>query len=1082
MNAPPLPREMVLASAGSGKTYHLSGRLVGLLAREEAPESIWASTFTRKAAAEILDRVLLRLARGALEEEEARELAASAWIDGGSPSPETFLDRDHCGRLLSRLVRSLHRTNIGTLDSFFVRVARTFPEELGLPPAWRLVQGPPEDRIRSQALEVVLAGEDPGILAELVRILTMGEVRRGVHAHLLERVDDLLLLLREVDPSVGEAWTPVLSGLPSRGALPEEEIRRRCEELAEGLDAVDPPLTKGGTPRAHWKKELPRLAKAVRDRDWKAFFKQGLGAKLVETGTVIPAVEVCFDRHSPEAPLAGILDEAVTLARVDLGRDLIRQGQALGRMAARYRDAFEEVQLVQGAYRFADITHLLRESRVLRVADDLYFRLDARIRHLLLDEFQDTSLPQWEVLEPLVEELLSGGESERAAVLVADPKQSIYGWRGARPELVDRVRHRYALERRDLPRSFRSGPPILEAVAEVFQDLEANPVIQEVESGPEVAEAWTRDFFPQASAHPDQPGLVRMVVGPRTDGRSTVQPALLDYAAGLVGEVHAGAPGASVGVLVRANVVVSYLIAALRSRGIPASGEGGTPLTDAQPVNALLALLRMADFPGDRLARYHVAQTPVGEIVGFHNFQAGAEADRMARQIRGRLLRDGYGATLDGWVRALRDSCDERERARLLQLVELGFRWDPERTLRPGDFVHFVEGEGVEDPSGARVRVMTVHQAKGLEFDVVILPHLYPSLGARGPTDPAVPLRDAETGRVTRVYPAADKGTRALFPELGVAHAQGRALGLRDELSNLYVAMTRARYALHLVVPADGERGAGQAKSFARLLRAALAREEAADAEGKVLYRRGDVRWMDGSAAGNLNGGPADGAGRGLPAVPRTVALRPASGGRTRNLARRSPSALEGGGEADLAAILRMDLSGSARERGTVIHAWCERIGWIEDGLPDETALREIARERAARVASERVGEWVSAFRSWMAGPEISDALSKGRYPIGARVERELPFLHRRPDGILQGFIDRLVILEEGDRVVGAEVLDFKTDLLDGSDPQAVAARVAYYRPQMDAYREAVLGRYGLPPAAVKARLLFLRPGLVLEV
>ena len=80
---PALPREMVLASAGSGKTYHLSSRLIGLLANEVSPESIWASTFTRKAAAEILERVLLRLARGVLDEGAARELAKGAWMGPG---------------------------------------------------------------------------------------------------------------------------------------------------------------------------------------------------------------------------------------------------------------------------------------------------------------------------------------------------------------------------------------------------------------------------------------------------------------------------------------------------------------------------------------------------------------------------------------------------------------------------------------------------------------------------------------------------------------------------------------------------------------------------------------------------------------------------------------------------------------------------------------------------------------------------------------------------------------------------------------------------------------------------------------
>jgi ATP-dependent exoDNAse (exonuclease V) beta subunit len=75
-----------------------------------------------------------------------------------------------------------------------------------------------------------------------------------------------------------------------------------------------------------------------------------------------------------------------------------------------------------------------------------------------------------------------------------------------------------------------------------------------------------------------------------------------------------------------------------------------------------------------------------------------------------------------------------------------------------------------------------------------------------------------------------------------------------------------------------------------------------------------------------------------------------------------------------------------------------------------------------------------------------------------------------------------LVLILEGDRFVGAEVLDFKTDVLDASDPEAVEEKVAFYRPQIDAYRTAVAGRYGLDPSAVSGKLLFLRPGVVKAV
>ena len=142
----------------------------------------------------------------------------------------------------------------------------------------------------------------------------------------------------------------------------------------------------------------------------------------------------------------------------------------------------------------------------------------------------------------------------------------------------------------------------------------------------------------------------------------------------------------------------------------------------------------------------------------------------------------------------------------------------------------------------------------------------------------------------------------------------------------------------------------------------------------------------------------------------------------------------------------------------------------------------------APRLEDARLREWLSDLRVWLEAPEIAEALSRAHYEKAVpsaspgRVERELPFLFRIPDGILQGYVDRLVLLEEGGRVVAAEVLDFKTDLLDGSDTGAVEKKVAFYRPQIDAYRTAVAGRFGLDPSAVSGKLLFLRPGVVREV
>lgn len=1078
----PLPRELVLASAGSGKTYHLSSRLIGLLALGAAPESILASTFTRKAAAEILDRVLLRLAEGALDQAKARQLGVDARMPGDTRQAAANLDQQKCCRLLGDLLRSLHRLDVRTLDGFFGRVARCFSGELGMPPGWTIADGTVEARVRSEALETLLS-EDPEAMVHLVRLLGAGETTRGVHSSLLEHVDALLELHRQVDPSVSDPWMPHFAAVDLDSAPERAELVLRWKALAARVEATPIPKTKAGTPARHWEKEIPRLADALRAGDWQEFFVQGVGKKLVEDGELVGAAEIEYSGHRPEAELADAVDEAARLFRIDLARQLTERGNALGAIAARYETVFSARQNAEGAYRFADIPDVLRASALMGGVEQLYFRLDARFHHVLLDEFQDTSLPQWEVLEPLVTELLAAGASERATVVVADPKQSIYGWRGARPGLVAHVKQRFGLGGEPLPKSYRSSPVVLDVVRRVFADLAANPVVAEFADGGGAARRWAQDFLPQEAAFAERPGYVRIAVGPEPTTRRSLQPGVLDRAVGLVERIHADAPRAGVGVLVRDNQSVAYLIAALRAQGVAASGEGGTPLTDAAPVNALLALLRLADHPGDSIARYHVAMTPLGAIVDLTDPRDAAGARGLAWQVRGRLLEHGYGRTLDTWVRALLTkpgNCDSRERARLDQLVELGYQWDAHASLRPVEFVQHVEGQRVEDPSAAHVRVMTIHQSKGLEFDVVVLPQLHLGLERGSESGPALPLRDCDSGSILRIYPRVGASGQALLQELRQASDQVWAAGLRDGLSSLYVAMTRARYALHLVIPADPAGRPSQAKSAARLLRSALVPGEVAVSGDQALFEVGDPDWFDKLTPGDWSAGPASASADATRAT-APIALRKVSGGRSRNLPRISPSGMEGGDGVDLGQLLRQDVAGAARLLGTLVHAWCEQIDWIEDGLPSDARLRTLADEHAAGMSEAEVTEHLATFHGWMQSAAIRDVLSRARYRGAARVQQELPFVRRLPEGLLQGVIDRLVVVEQDGRVVRAEVLDFKTDVVDLSQPEALEARARYYRPQIDAYRAAVADRHGLTLEDVAGTLLFLRVGAKVE-
>jgi ATP-dependent helicase/nuclease subunit A len=1049
-----LPRELILASAGSGKTYRISSHLIALLARGEPADEIFASTFTRKAAGEILDRVLRRLAEASLDVNKATELGRDTGQDGADP--------DFWLGVLDRTVRRLHRLNIGTLDAFFVRAVRSFAPDLGLPEGWTIADDVAVDQVSDAALQDVIANADAGELTALVRAMASGRVRRSVRDSLLSEVGDLMRVHYALDPSADDPWGSFGDG-HSAGATPDERAR-----LADRLLVEPVPFTKAGKPVANYVNGATRCADAIRRADWAVLVGETMFQRAI-TGEI-------FSSHPIPQPLQSLLHEARVMARADMAARCARQARALERFAVMYAGAVERRRRETGLYGFEDLTRELGGPDPLAARPDLFYRLDARTRHILLDEFQDTATPQWEALAPLLEELLAGHLDERAAVVVADPKQSIYGWRGGTPALVEMLQQRYGLDGEPLLRSWRSSPVVLDVVNRVFGGMEALEMWDRNEGDGARVRDWMRAFQAHEAVHPDLPGYVRIEAGPRPahPGRK-VKPEICRLAAEHVAQLRRAAPDRGIGVLTRTNAAVAQLILELKNAGVRASEEGGSPVTDAAPVTAVLALLRLADHPGNGIVRYHVARTPLGPALGYADYRDDDATRRLARDVRSRLMDDGYGRTIADLAAKLTHACDARERRRLEQLVELAFRFEPGATLRPSDFVTWARAQGVDDPTSSGVRVMTVHQAKGLEFDVVVLPDLDGSLVKTATKGPLV-YRPEPTARITRAFPFLGSKSRTLFPdiaELAAAVEQARSACLRDSLSSLYVAMTRARYALHVIVMADGERGPGTGCTYARVLRDTL--YPAADVtEGAVLYECGDPEWHRTAPSGTATGETA------APPAHPAVALRQ-DGVRRRVLPRRSPSDLEGGVHVDLANVLRLGAA-AARDRGSIVHLWFEQVGWVEDGVPEYGRLAELARRIDPDIDDDAVVELAGSFARWLGVPAVHGLLSSAGPDEGAHVECEVPFIHRDGDVMLEGIIDRLVLHREDGRATAAHIIDYKTDAIAAGDNDALAARVDHYRPQLEAYRRAVAGMYGIELDRIRASLVFLERGAVVNV
>jgi ATP-dependent exoDNAse (exonuclease V) beta subunit len=516
---------------------------------------------------------------------------------------------------------------------------------------------------------------------------------------------------------------------------------------------------------------------------------------------------------------------------------------------------------------------------------------------------------------------------------------------------------------------------------------------------------------------------------------------------------------------------------------VRASEEGGNRLTDSAAVQLALSALTLADHPGHTAAWYHVTHSRLGPTVALPGAYDAAAVAEWGNGLRRQLVERGYGGVLYDWMRALAPECNARELNRLRQLVVQADGYEPRATLRTTDFVAYIEGQRVEDPRAARVRVMTIHKAKGLEFDVVVLPQL-DELLTRPPDfvtrwdDPGQPPQ-----RVCR-YRSQDV-QRVLPADIQQGFEQTRARAVQEALCVLYVALTRAAHALFMFIAPKPKYG----KSYAGLLRHALA----GDVElvpGKVLYECGKSDWHSRvERESGWNGIPSNGE------APQPISIRiaPVEGGRQRGRDFFAPSHYQPHRTLHVRDIVRTS-DRRTLDRGTLLHGWFEWIGWLDDGAPSDEALLRIARRQGQH--GPDVARWIGEFRDLLEQPPIRRLLTRDTYVVDVasdlgikepaecelQVQAERRFDVPTDEGVLSGSIDRLVLFCQGGVPVAADVLDYKTDGIAPGDTAAIARIVDDYRDQLGAYVHAVSSIYGIPRDRISTRLVLLAAGEIAVV
>ena len=624
---PPLTNMLISASAGTGKTYQLSLRFLGLLALNSGnhPERLIAITFTRKAAGEFKDRILTDLAAGATDEAGAARLKERLWavIKGtdGEPglwpgAPEAWkeenLHRERFLHLLHILVQNLARLNLCTIDSLFAQIASASTFELGVS-GFSMIDPTAEKLARREALlslyrecsvnrerrkdfeDAFLSGADSDAEAA------------DAEKSMMRRLGTYHELFLDV-PDAGMWGNPVTLGFTPEELAPPvslEQFDSVLHSLIFQVQQTPAPEGKNGVKN----KELflrflngfSQYARLGRVR----FRTEGGSAWAI---TVEEAREKFRDFWTPA------LEELIqSWLRMETLHTLRRTRATHGLMLL-FESKYSSLVRNRGRFLFHDVTRMLGGGTMTpELKRDLQYRMYCRYDHWMLDEFQDTSQTQWHVIKPFLDDLAESKTGNEGSIfVVGDIKQSVYQWRGGDPELFRSVSSQLQLEQRGMSTSYRSVQPVLDLVNDICDYARTAPGCE-----PAALEQWGEYPAHRCAPHlEDRPGTSQIWQAPKAENVSANNDLVCQAAADILERTGALRRGLETAILVSTKNQALVIKGWLTDHGIPAEVCDDVPVGVDSPLGKnLLYFFRWLLMPGDPFVIGLLTHSPLRPLI-----------------------------------------------------------------------------------------------------------------------------------------------------------------------------------------------------------------------------------------------------------------------------------------------------------------------------------------------------------------------------------------------------------------------------------------------------------------------------------
>ncbi len=1073
------------ANAGSGKTRVLTDRVARLLLDGVQPQHILCLTYTKAAASEMQNRLFKRLGKWAMLGDSALQ---AELVELGVPG---MIDPDRLAQartLFARAIETPGGLKIQTIHSFCASLLRRFPLEAGVSPQFSEMEDRAAALLRDEIIESFAEGPQAALIEDVARFVTDTGFDK-LTAAVAQRRNQFEHVLQ---------WSDILQ----RFDLPDgfdEQVLLRSVFLGGEVDLIQsilPALLESGGNNA---KAADKLSGFTDTRlsnlpTLENVLLTGKGAKEPFTAKL--------NSFPTKALREGVLADRIPqlealMLRVEAAREqrlalvAAQKTHVLHRFAAAFLPEYERRKQARGWLDFDDL--ILRARQVLNdpaVAEWVLYRLDGGIDHILVDEAQDTSPDQWDVIEKLAQEFTSGEGArsgvERTIFVVGDKKQSIYSFQGADPQAFDQMQAEFGRKLQEsgsklwdstLEYSFRSSSAILGLVDILFENraeagfhkdalhrafkadlpgrVDLWPVVEKVEA--EEDTDWTDPV--------DRPGARHHTV------------ILAEQVARSIKDmIKAGAtipddgetpgtfvqrkvqPGDFLILVQRRSDLFAEIIRACKSEGLPIAGADRLKVGAELAVKDLAALLSFLATPEDSLSLATVLKSP---LFGWTEQQLFDLAHRREETYLWAALRrraEEFPETL-AVLNDLRGQTDflrpydliervlTRHDGRRKLLGRLGAEAEDginallsqalayERTNIPSltGFLVWMQTDDLEikrqmSGVGNMIRVMTVHGSKGLEAPIVILP----DSGKRQPP------RDAEIMMAgdTPLWKVPADASPALISK---ARDDARTREENERLRLLYVALTRAEK--WLIVAAAGDVGK-DGSSWYQMVEAAMARAGAVEVPGTQTLRLAHGDW---DALPLVELRHAQRSEQTMPAFFQQVAHTPQAPAETLK-----PSDL--GGAKALPGDAGQDEK-AAKHRGTHLHLLLEHLPTVAQDEWPQLCARLLADMQDSE-RQELLNEASVVLTADHLKPVFApDALA------------EVPVTADLNGARMHGVIDRLIVSE-----TEVQVVDFKSNATVPDGPETCPEGLLR---QMGAYAHALAQIY--PNHRIRTAILWTR-------